>query len=78
MATIAAYFAVGGSTFRAVELDIEGKTPEQIAELVDRNSGYVSLCHQCAPECQGPELELTGFTANGVEYIRRDGKWVTG
>lgn len=75
MSEISAYFAVGGSTWRGVQVDTEGKTSDEIADLIDREFSGVSLCHQCASECEDPEAELTGFTLDNVDYELVDGHW---
>lgn len=76
MSEIGAYFAVGGSTWRGMQIDTEGKAPDEIAALVEREFDGVSLCHQCISDCEDPEAELTGFSMDGVEYEQRDGVWV--
>ncbi len=75
MSEISAYFAVGGSTWRGLAADVEGKTPDQIADLIDREFSGISLCHQCSSECEDPEADLTGFTVDGVDYELVDGQW---
>lgn len=76
MSEIDAYFAVGGSTWRGLRFDAEGKTPDEIAALIEREFDGVSLCHQCISDCEDPEAELSGFSVDGVEYLQRDGSWV--
>ncbi len=77
MSKIVASFTVTGGTARTFNLDIADKTPGEIADLLDREFDGVSLCHQCSPECEDPEGELSSFTIDGVDYERRDGHWVT-
>lgn len=78
MATVDAYYAVSGSTYRQVTVDTEGKTADEIAQLVDRQFGGISLCHQCSGDCQDPEGELVGFHVDGVEYSLVAGEWREG
>lgn len=76
MSEVSAYFTVTGSTGRRITIDAEGKTPEEIAALIDDQFDGVSLCHQCNSECEDPSGELTGFTLDSVEYEERGGWWV--
>jgi hypothetical protein len=76
MIEIVACFAVTGSTARNMKIDIEGKTPDEIADLVDGEFDGVSMCHQCAPNCEDPEAELTAFTIGSTDYERADGHWI--
>ncbi len=73
--TISAYYSVTGSTWRGIKIDTEGKTPDQIAEILDREFDGVSMCHQCASECESPEAELSGFILDDIDYEFRDGHW---
>ena len=76
MSKIVAAYTVTGGTARVFNLDVTDKTPDEIAALLDREFDGVSMCHQCAPECEDPEGELSSFTIGGVDYERRDGQWV--
>lgn len=78
MAGIDAYYSVTGSTARSLQLDVEGKTPGEIADMLEAHFDGVSMCHQCAPDCQDPEAELQGFHLDGVDYERdtQTGHWV--
>jgi hypothetical protein len=78
MAEIGAFYAVTGSTARTLQLDVEGKTPGEIADMLEEHFDGISMCHQCAPECQDPEAELNGFHLDGVDYEREleTGHWV--
>jgi hypothetical protein len=71
-------FAVAGSTWREIQLDVAGMSPAQIAVALEEQADGVSLCHQCGPECEDPELDgLTSMNVAGVEYVRDDtGAWV--
>lgn len=74
---VTATFEITGTGFAEGELDLSGRTPDEVAELIENQMvTHPSLCHQCAGEISDPEAgELTEFAVNGVFYEFRDGHW---
>lgn len=80
LAKVSASYAISAGGWAKGELDVDGLTPDQMAELIEQTlDPEVSVCHQCAHRISDPEAyEMTGFTVNGVDYEHRDGHWVVG
>ena len=47
------YGIVTGSKYLG---EFEAETAEQAEQMAMDESGFVSLCHQCAEECEDPEI----------------------
>lgn len=77
MATVRATFEVFAGTTTEAELDVDGMTPDQIAERIEREGAGLSLCHQCDDEVSDPQVgDLVGFTVGDKDYSLVDGQWV--
>lgn len=37
--------------------EFDADTEEEAIEMAIRANGYVSICHQCASECEDPEID---------------------
>lgn len=77
MAKISASFAIYAGGWAEGELEVEGLTPDEVAELIQRElDPEVSVCHQCAHRISDPEAEeVTGFSVDGVYYEKRGDHW---
>jgi hypothetical protein len=77
LAKIIAAYAISAGGWAEGELDVEGLTPDEMAELVEQTlDPEVSVCHQCAHRISDPEPSaMVGFTVDGVDYEQRDGHW---
>lgn len=47
------YGIVTGSKYLG---EFEAETAEEAEQMAVNENGYVSLCHQCADECEDPEI----------------------
>lgn len=77
LSKITASYAISAGGWAEGALDLEGLTPDQMAELIEQTlDPEVSVCHQCAHRISDPEPdEMTGFSVDGVHYEKRGDHW---
>ena len=77
MTTVRGSWKVEAGNSAEFDIDTAGKTPEEVAYLLDERHPGVSVCHQCDDDVTDPELgDLTEFEMNGKTYTNRAGKWI--